>query len=144
MYSTPTKTHTHTHTHTHTNTHKVILKHTYMYMYIPHGCYYRVSKKTEPCIKYAKYQFFVNIAEWKVYGLSYCSFFAKKYPLVFKIMSVLEMRSKTSFNVVSIMRRTKYLGYFTSILIDFKSTKFKCKYTVMYIWHCCIFLPNVS
>ena len=31
------------------------------------------------------------------------------------------------------MRRAHYLGHFNSIFIDFKSTKFKCKYAVMYI-----------
>ena len=36
------------------------------------------------------------------------------------------------------MRRAQYLDTFNSIMIDFKSTKVKCKYTVMYICHFCI------
>ena len=33
-----------------------------------------VPKKTEPCIKYAKYQMFVIIAKWKVHGLLHMAF----------------------------------------------------------------------
>jgi len=31
------------------------------------------------------------------------------------------------------MRHAQYLGHFNSILIDFKSTNFKCEYTIMYM-----------
>ena len=91
-----------------------------------------VTKKTEPCIKYAKYKNSVNIAKWKVHSrlhMAFCHILSKlwqKYSLVFKLLPILGMRPKSHSNMISIFSSgdahsiraaiTAYWSHFQSVL----------------------------